>query len=171
MKLSRRSFFIAASVSAISIAMYRLFGGVSRQTKPEDLLMTVLPEFLDTLIPADQTPSASQLNVDEDMLDYLADRPRHQDIVLFGCMWLNKQSNELFDSDFGKLNTQQKIQIVENLESIQQNQTAQFFFYHVKEKAFEFYYSKPQSWVGLGFYQPPQPLGYADYNQSPIQTS
>ncbi len=158
---------IATSVSAISVATYRLFSA----SKPESLLTTVLPEFLDTLIPSDQTPSASQLNVDEDMIDYLQEKLRYKNIVMFGCAWLNKQANEIFSEDFLNLDTQQKIQIVEKLESTKQNQTAQFFFHHIKDKAFEFYYSKPQSWIGLEFHQPPQPLGYNDYNQRTIHTS
>lgn len=163
MKLSRRTLLIAASVSVVSVAIYRMFSN----RKPEDLLVTVLPDFLDTLIPADLTPSASQLNVDEDIVDYLHDNPRYKNIVMFGCVWLNKKANELFSTDFYNLSLEEKTQVVEILEAMKENQTAQFFFNHIKDKSFEFYYSKPQSWVGLGIQHPPQPMGYSDYNQSP----
>ena len=168
MKFSRRVFLIVLSISAISVAIYRLFRGAS---EPENLLTSVLPAFLDTLIPADQTPSASQLNVDEDVIDYLAEKSRYKNIVMFGCIWLNEQANKIFSDDFDKIETQEKIEIVQRLEAAKENQTAQFFFHHIKDKAFEFYYSKPQSWIGLGISQPPQPMGYSDYQQQPQYTS
>lgn len=166
MPVSRRTFLIALAVSALSVGWYRFFKG-----KPEDELQTVLPDFLDTLIPADQTPSATELDVDREINQYLDTQPNYRNIVMFGCLWLNKQAQARYSSNFAALSLEQRTTIVTALESMKDNQTAQFFFQLAKDKAFEFYYSKPQSWSGLGIQQPPQPLGYRDYDQAPDRAS
>ena len=153
-------------VSFISVLFHRI-----TFSNPEQLLTTVFPAFIDTLIPADQTPSATELQVDKDIIHDLKQDKRYLNICLLGCVWLDKTAQEAYQQAFSALNFRQRSALVKTLAEQKNNETAQFFFQYVRDKSFEYYYSKPQSWSGLGFNHPPQPLGYADYDQRVNHTS
>ena len=161
MTINRRTFFKLGLLSYLSVFVSRI-----SFAKPETVFSSVFPAFLDTIIPADQTPSATQLNVDKDIVQDLNQNQRYMNICLLGCLWLDKKAVEKYKSSFGNINLIQRSEIVTELENQKQNQTTQFFFYLIRNKAFDYYYSKPQSWQGIGIDQTPQPLGYPDYDQA-----
>ncbi len=60
MPISRRTLLKIISVSLIALGLYRLWGG-----KPDKFISNIFPVFLDTLLPRDETPSVTDLNIEK----------------------------------------------------------------------------------------------------------
>ena len=49
--------------------------------------LNALPAFLETLLPEDISPSASQLNVDRDLIGLSGQNPDLDRLLVLGCAW------------------------------------------------------------------------------------
>jgi len=127
----------------------------------------IFRQFLDALIPEDITPSASQVNLDNDLLEHASKIRNYEKLIALGCQWLNSQSNIFYKLPFINLNLEQKNKIVEVASNSHTNTIPGQFFNRIRQDAYIFYYAKPASWQGLIFSRPPQPQGYPDYAESP----
>lgn len=130
-----------------------------------------LSAFLDTLMPADDTPSASALGVDAKLLAMADGDDRYGRLLLNGCLWLENMALKRHDTEFHKLDEPARVAIVELLETPQVPRFARVFFSRVQDDLYEFYYSRPESWAGLGMERPPQPAGYMNYAKPPAPTT
>ncbi|MCS3904020.1 hypothetical protein J2T55_002052 [Methylohalomonas lacus] len=128
---------------------------------------TTLAVFLDTLMPADETPAASELGIDQALLERAAADDRYERLIRNGCGLLDRVSQRAYARDFSELDEAQRIRIVEFFERQGPRTLARAFFRSVRDDLFELYYSQPQSWPGLGMDRPPQPAGYMDYQRPP----
>jgi len=126
--------------------------------------LIALPYFLDTLIPEDTTPSASQLGLHETLISHAKHIENYTTLLELGCQWLDLQAQPAFN----KLPQSTADKIVSIAANSNNNTIPNMFFERVKSDLFTFYYSHPASWPGLGFDTPPQPLGYPDFTQ-PIE--
>jgi hypothetical protein len=152
-----------AAASFIFFGVHRVFAAGF-----PNLSARVLPTFLDTLIPADESPSATDLQVDKKLLEKIAQDPAYKKLVDYECLWLEQKANSQYQRSFWQLDTQQRDAIVTLLASKRPSSIAYQIFFRVQRDVFAFYYSDQASWHGLTLRQPPQPEGYADYDRPPV---
>jgi len=164
--ITRRAFLSALSLALLVQHPLRLLAGQA----PRDWQAT-LSAFLDTLMPADETPSATSLRVDAALLEMAQTDTRYRRLLRYGCLWLDRTAQREHESAFAVLTERQRTLIVERLEQQAPDSIAGAFFRHVRSDLFEFYYSHPLSRAGLGMDRPPQPQGYPGYHEPPGMTS
>lgn len=122
-----------------------------------------LKAYLDTLLPEDLTPSATQLEVDEALLAEAHKNQVLERLLAFGCEWLDKQARELGAESFAVLNETSREKVVASAEKAPKNSLPLFFFNYTRRKSFKYFYANPASWQGIGYTGPPQPIGYPDH--------
>lgn len=126
-----------------------------------------LSAFLDVLLPEDESPSASQLGVDVQILAEAAGNPNVARLLDTGSAWLDLQARRRGAQAFHQLNEHGQIGIVQLAEAQPQPSLVRMYFRFVQDRAFKYYYSHPDSWPSLGYDGPPQPRGFPDYDQPP----
>jgi hypothetical protein len=162
MPVTRRRFlkWSAACCALINILPLR-----ACKSPSEPPAADTLGAWLDTLIPADATPAATQLGVDKQLLAKA--QQEYHDLLEFGQHWLNAQARKRGAANFPALDEAGR-EAVTALAAAQGDDKAEHrFFLKTRQDAFGFYYSQPESWAGLAYRGPPQPLGFMDYEQPP----
>lgn len=129
-----------------------------------------LPAFLDTLLPEDEAPSASQLGIDRELTAHATGIENYLRLLQLGCQWLDQQAARRSNLSFWQLDLQGREAITNTAENASGDSLQKLFFDRVKSDAFTFYYSNPASWVAIGFAGPPQPGGYLDFAAPPRVT-
>ncbi len=129
--------------------------------------MATFRHFLDTLIPEDLSPSATQINLDADLLSHAKTIQNYEKLIFLGCKWLDLQADAFYKTSFINLNSAQKDKVIEVASRSRTDSIPLQFFNRLRRDAFTFYYANPLSWIGLGFSEPPQPHGYLDYQERP----
>lgn len=127
----------------------------------------IFRSYIDTLIPADTTPSASQLGLDNQLIQHARGIENYPELIALGCQWLKSQSLASFRAGFEQLPEARREKIVRLAENSAHASIPRQFFERVKSDLFGFYYAHPASWVGLQLASPPQPAGYPDYIARP----
>lgn len=128
-----------------------------------------LGAWLDTLIPADATPAATQLGVDRKLWAKVQLEPEYDQLLKVGLRWLDAQARARGAANFAVLDEAGREAVTTLAESLGDDKVEHLFFLKTRQDAFAFYYSQPESWVGLAYRGPPQPLGFMDYDQPPAQ--
>jgi hypothetical protein len=144
-RLSRRELLRALLGLATYLPTSFLLAAAGEPTTRKFSLSALGP-FLDTLLPEDESPSATQLGV-------------HR--------WLDQQAMALGAGDFASLQPEQREAIAGRAEQSAPRTLPSAFFRGVRAVAFESYYAHPESWPSLGFAGPPQPRGFMDYAGPP----
>ena len=129
--------------------------------------LSALPALLDTLLPEDISPSASQLNVGPDLIRAARRESGFERLLILGCAWLNEQAQKQGQPLFEKLDEESRIAIVKTAEQSAGRSLPRVFFNAVQQYAFGIYYAHPETWVSLGYTGPPQPVGFPDYAEPP----
>lgn len=164
----RREFIKRGLESAVLLyCAVELPTAYATQPKPLRGGLDVLPAFVDTLIPADSTPSATQLGLDQALTHHAQAIENYTRLLELGCEWLASTSTTLHHSSFERLKPSQREAIVTLAETSPENSIPRMFFERVRFDLMGLYYSSPASWEGLGISSPPQPNGYPDFTQSP----
>lgn len=166
MAFTRRAF-----IKLLSLALVLRFPARALAANTGRDVETILPAFLDTLMPADETPAASELLIDRALLEKAETDNRYRQLLRRGCYWLDAMARKHYQTSFADLSDDQRIHIVELMEQSRSRSLARIFFTRVRNELFEHYYSHPAGWPGLGIERPPQPHGYMDYNKPPAATS
>ncbi len=125
--------------------------------------LNALPAFLDTLIPEDMTPSASQLGLHQALIRHAQGVENYTRLLELGCQWLDGQSQMQHRVKFDALPPMRQEGIVVMLEASAKDSIPKMFFDRVLSDLMGLYYAQPASWPGLGIDSPPQPKGYPDY--------
>jgi len=159
------------------LGLFMAFGAVARwlpawagkaTIKPS--LQATLRVWLDTLIPADSTPSATQLGVDRLLLDEVLQNPGYRKLLIKGLAWLDTQAQQQQAANFLALDQAGRDTVVKIAAAADPGSHERLFFELTRHDAFSWYYSQPASWDGIpGFHGPPQPLGYPDYRRPPVR--
>ena len=134
---------------------------------PRSYPLTSLAPYLDTLIPADVTPSASQLGVPQQVAGKAREIPAYLKLLRDGSRWLDYEARRLGARDFGALSPEQRVAVVSGAASSPARSLPKVFFNNTRDDAMFFYYANPASWVTTGFDGPPQPSGYLDHSAPP----
>lgn len=126
-----------------------------------------LPAFVDTLIPADSTPSATQLGLDRTLIRHAEGIENYTRLLELGCEWLDQAATVRHRAPFHALRHDLREAIVTLAEGNPANSIPRMFFERVKFDLLGLYYASPASWNGLGIASPPQPRGYPDFTRPP----
>jgi hypothetical protein len=126
-----------------------------------------LVPYLDTLIPADSTPSASQLGTDQVIIALARRNEGIARLLDRGCAWLDQQAAERGAADFADLPQAGRDALIVLAEQSPAGSVPQAFFAFTQQQVFNHYYAQPAAWQGLGFDGPPQPRGFPDFAQPP----
>jgi len=92
---------------------------------------------------------------------------KQKHLITWGCLWLDVQAKNKGKNNFYLLSTLQQIDIVTLAENSRKNSAEYYFFYTLRNSLMQYHYSAENGIKPLGFEQPPQPLGYRNYNQKP----
>jgi len=147
---------VPVSVAARIPASIKLRG--SRVLKQPEL--TSLPAYLDTLLPAGQSPSASALDIHYYLAHHALGIPNYVELLKIGCRWLDGSVRG--ESRFYQLADVQRVQLVQHLDQSPPGTNQKLFFQRTLSDAMGFYYAHPASWQSLKFDGPPQPRGFPD---------
>ncbi len=122
-----------------------------------------LEAFLDTLIPATETPGALQLGVAEKILAASSDDAQYRRLIKKGCGWLDGKAKSRGVTEYLLLGEREREDVVGGAAGAPAGTLARIFFERLRSDAFYHYYAHPASWRGFGYQGPPQPDGYPDY--------
>ena len=161
----RRFLRLLVTLSAVIPAKVLLAVPAGKPTR--QISIRALLPYLDTLIPEDQSPSATQLGVERSLIAAARANPRFARLIALGCEWLDKQGHELGFEDFASLATEQREAVVAAAEQSPAGSLPRTFFSSTHKMVFRHYYAHPKSWRSLGYAGPPQPFGFLDYAQPP----
>ncbi len=163
MEVSRRRFFrITLGIGLLAVSGHILkdiFLPASLTTREA----ATLEAFLDTLIPSDETPGASQLGIAGRLLTGIGKDRNYRRTIKEGCAWLNEKAKRYGAPDFAGLGEQQKEDIIAEAEAGPAGSLQRLFFEKLRSEAFSFYYACPETWKALAYQGPPQPDGYPAY--------
>ena len=121
--------------------------------------------YLDTLLPADGSPSASELDIHHALVEHALSVQNYVKLLSLGCLWLDAMAGG--KGKFANLNIAGREQLVALAEAAEPGKTERLFFDRTLEDSMRLYYSHPDSWPSLGFSGPPQPHGFPDYRLPP----
>ena len=170
MASSRRWFLKFSLVAGLMTGLGILFKRKGVPPPPEthsSSLRETLGAFLDTLIPADESPSATQLGVTDKIMPLLAKNPRFTELVTEGCRWLDDQAQQRQGRNFFLLSNPAREEVVELASRSAPGSLPRRFFDQLRANGFFYYYANPQSWASLDYEGPPQPRGFPEYTQAP----
>ncbi len=159
----KRRTFIKRGIQSASLLYFFPFCNIYANTTDKEICPDNFPVFIDTLIPEDETPSASQLHMHTKLIGHAKTIKNYPALIRLGCDWLNLHANTTYALTFETLNEQQRIATVLLAEQSALGSIPRLFFDRIRTDLFQFYYADPQSWKGLGINSPPQPAGYPDY--------
>jgi len=165
--LRRRRLLQAAACASLPLPPELLRAASAADPSGTITLPAAFAAFLDTLLPADSTPSASQLDVDKALLERADRQVSLGRLIRAGCGWLDAEARKRGGETFAALSEVDRAQIVATAERSATGSLPAAFFAVTQRLAFQAYYAHPRAWVGLGFAGPPQPVGFPDHNQPP----
>ncbi|MGD2083834.1 MAG: gluconate 2-dehydrogenase subunit 3 family protein [Chromatiales bacterium] len=165
MPLTRRRLLIGF---ATSWALCRLLPARAASRWLSQLTQSSLRAYVDTLIPADETPSGTSLHVDRQLLRVAGKQRDYQRLLQLGLDWLNAQARAQYGRDFPRLDDEGREAIVGRAAAASYETLPRTFFERTRADAFFHYYGRPESWQRIAHYRgPPQPLGFLDYTRPP----
>jgi len=157
-KLTRRELLRLAALAApllTTVPQREASAGI----ESEDEIPKAFGPFLDTLLPEDETPSATQLGVDRLILE----EGRLGALLGMGCDSLDYAAKSMRGADFASLDQAARIDVVTQIEEFPPHTVAKVFLNRTLDLAYSHYYAQQQAWEGLGFDGPPQPGGFMDF--------
>jgi len=146
------------------------------------------------IVPTDEDPGATEAGVVEYIDRLVAQSESKQTTYVEGLDWLDELSQKEYDKDFLSLDLREQIDLLRSideatamrgrsvsgfLERVDRKidriwddlfgigDEPHFFFREIRRDVFYGYYSNPISWEVVGYYGPPQPVGYPDYTEPP----
>lgn len=168
MPLTRRQLLKHALIACLPVWLLPARAARQEKEKPAQGLAVTLGVYLDVLIPADETPAASQLGVDREILDKGRKDARYQRVLELGVAWLDRQATEVGGKDFVSLGDSDRVSVVSRAAGAGEDSLENIFFSITHADALLFYYARPEGWQGIpGYHGPPQPLGYMDHHRPP----
>ena len=119
--------------------------------------MKIAKLYVDILIPEDEyTPSASSLGIHLEILGKINAESFYKKIFDAGCNWLDQG----ITPSWRNLTEDQRVQVVQLMEQSKPKTLQKSYFLIMRELTMQSYYSRKESWNGLGIDSPPQPDGY-----------
>lgn len=139
-------------------------------TAKDPLAPPAFGPYLDTLLPADVSPAATELGLDTIILAGAGRNPKLTRVIQLGCAWLDLQATQGGAVDFTGLDETGRIAIVTTAEKSAGRSLPHVFFTATRNLAFREYYVQPAAWKDLGYNGPPQPAGFPGHDRAPGKT-
>ncbi len=167
MRPNRRRFLGLTLAAGIIAHVRGLLASMVKPSAPGVPAFAALAPYLDTLIPADESPAASALGVDRRLIDKAAGDAGYRRLLAQGCRWLDRAARKLGAADFAALPEGGREAVVALFAAARRGSRPRIFFETTRSDAFFHYYARPESWAGLGYDGPPQPVGFPDHAAPP----
>ena len=167
-RITRRNFLIVTGGSALA-GLAAWLGW--RKSQPEhwtEQTRALMSAVLDTLIPRDITPSATDLGVDKAILQGPGAQIAYRGKTVAGLLWCDEQARAMFGRGFVELGTIDRDAVLQAALVVPANSMPQLFVLSLRDAAFLHYYAHPDAWKGLAYEGPPQPQGYPSYHKVPL---
>ena len=145
------------------------------------------------IIPSDDDPGATEAGVVDYIDRSVADSDKRQGIYRKGLKWLEDLSQEEYGTDFLTVDLMKQIELLRRIDetaTVRSRPVSSFmerldrkidnvwdsqfgigyhsvFFKTLHRDVILAFYSDPISWQAVGYYGPPQPVGYLDFSQPP----
>jgi gluconate 2-dehydrogenase gamma chain len=146
------------------------------------------------IVPTDEDPGATEAGAVEYVDELVAESEGKQAAYAEGLAWLDEYSQEKYDGDFLSLGVGEQIDLLRSayeadavrnrsvsgfLEQVDRKidkiwddlvgvgDVPKLFLRYLRRDVLYGYYSNPVSWNVVGYYGPPQPVGYPDYAEPP----
>ncbi len=146
------------------------------------------------IIPTDEHPGATEAGIVDYLDAFLADGPQQMRTTYSqGLAWIDELSRQRRGRDFIQLDLQTQIDLMQEMHEIsemRQRKVSGFlqrlsrkvdklrdnvlgmgenakFFKRLRNHVFNGYVTNPVSWNMIGYYGPPQPVGYLDFADPP----
>lgn len=131
---------------------------------------TRLRAYVDTLIPADETPSGTALGVHVKLAKVADGQPDYRRLLDLGLAWLDREARARFGRGFAQLSEGEREQVVGAAAQAPYDALPRVFFERTRADAYFHYYGRRESWRGIrGYRGPPQPLGFVDFTKPPAR--
>lgn len=165
MRWTRRRLIIGLALNWI---LTRAIPSRAESSRPPGEAEATLRAYVDVLIPADETPSASALGVDRQLLVVAKGQPDYLRLLELGLNWLNLRARTQYGRSFSDLDDASREAIVGEAAGARHSTLQRLFFERTRADSFFHYYGRPESWRGIvGYRGPPQPLGFSDFAEPP----
>ncbi len=165
--MRRRNFLIVAAaviptvLAARAAPLVLIRGGATIDRNG----LHALAPYLDTLLPAGDSPAATELDIHHYLVEHAAGVRNYLELLSLGCRWLDAQAAGA--KTFVRLDSTAQERIVARLEGAASGTIEHQFFERSLSDTMQFYYAHPRTWPALGFTGPPQPVGFPDYRVAP----
>jgi hypothetical protein len=149
------------------------------------------------IIPSDDDPGATEACVVDSIDRDIAGSEKRQAVYTLGLKWLDDFSQEEYATDFLTLDLKEQINFLRRMEestAMRRRPASGFmqrvdrkidtiwddqfgigknsaFFKTIQKDVIVAFYSSPVSWQAIGYFGPPQPVGYLDFSQPPSSTN
>ncbi|MGI9280533.1 MAG: gluconate 2-dehydrogenase subunit 3 family protein [Endozoicomonas sp.] len=127
----------------------------------------ILPSILDVLIPRDQTPSATDLDLDRSITEIAAQIPNYPELLQQGTQWFENTSIQSFNASFPDLIIHSQELIVEASFKQPEMTLPRVFIERLRDDVMTLYYHNSASWGGMEIDRPIQPIGYPEHEEPP----
>ena len=165
MPVKRRHFLLGTT---FGWALVRVLPSRAASRAPSASTDPTFAAYVDVLVPADETPSATALGIDKELLVVASGRNDYQRLLRWGVEWLNRQARAQYGRDFQALNEESRDGIVREAAAARADTLPRAFFERTRADVFYHYYARPEAWRGIASYRgPPQPVGFLDYAGPP----
>ena len=154
---------------------------------------TLVATLAAIIIPSDDNPGATEAGVVDYIDRSVADSDKRQGKYRKWLKWLDDLSQEEYGTDFLTLDLKKQIDLLRRIDEnvavrsrpissfmervdrkIDKTWDSQFgigknsfFFRTIRRDVILAFYSSPISWKAIGYFGPPQPVGYLDFSQPP----
>jgi len=166
-KLTRRTLIRRIAAAGAWLPASLLLAAPTGTPDTEEELGALGP-YLDTLLPADETPAATQLQIDQLILQRAGTDKNLLRLLTLGCAWLDARAIDRDARPYSELEPTARMEIVREAEASSPRTLQRVFFEQTRGLAFHLYYARPEAWRGLAYAGPPQPRGFPDFNRPPV---
>jgi len=161
-RIQRRSVLQVMTTAPVWVSM--LGQAAIAQTSANDISILV-----DTFVPRDQSPSASDLDIHLRLLELASGIPNYPELLSQGMGWVNNIATRLHKNPFSELSPKQRDETLKLAVSQPSGTLPQVFVSRARNDTMALYYADHRAWAGLGLDGPIQPGGYPTQDQPPEQ--
>ncbi len=155
-KLTRRKFLETGVAGSLAIGAGSIAGVAQPQKAPSKAPAAIftpaekatLAAAIDVIIPASEgMPSASEVGGGEYLARRAREMPALRNDLKKAAATLEELSHKRFQASFGRLNTEQKVKVLKEMEG----QASPKLFATLRDFTYEAYYTEPKVWKLIGY--------------------
>ncbi|MZR14261.1 gluconate 2-dehydrogenase subunit 3 family protein [Maritimibacter sp. DP07] len=139
-------------------------GVTSRPSTADARTNDTLRAMVETIVPADETPSAADIGIHQQIQAMALDIQNYELMIAEGTAWLDRAAN----GSFANLALPDRNRVLEAAFSQPPQSLPQVFATRIRNDTLTLYYRDRRAWPGLGIASPIQPDGYPDHDEKPV---